>query len=147
MSSDTPETSIRALYEQGRTIKDYYDNKIARLERELTAVTAERDDLRENGQRLMEAADGWKAEAQRLQERVNELNHNQRIQDSATAAVMDRAERAEAECAAARKDAERYRWLRDTANYGDIEYTMQSRMQPHERNAAIDAAIAQGGKE
>ena len=46
------------------------------------------------------------AERNALQERVNELNHSQRIQDSATAAVLERAERAEAECAAARKDAE-----------------------------------------
>lgn len=74
----------------------------------IRAMTAERNDLRENGQRLMEAADGWRTEAQRLQgiernlkraeERVSALTHNQRIQDGVTAAVMERAERAEAEC-------------------------------------------------
>jgi len=61
-----------------------------------------------------------------LQEEINRLTHNQRMQDSITAQVMERAEKAEAEaevfkslylneqgrCEALRVDAERYRWLR-----------------------------------
>jgi hypothetical protein len=60
------------------------------------------------------------AEEQRFNDRLAEaeasiahLRHCARLQDSATAAVMERAERAEIELAACRKDAERYRWLRD----------------------------------
>ena len=47
---------------------------------------------------------------------ISRLTENQRLQDSATAAVMERAETAEAEIAALREDAERYRWLRELPN-------------------------------
>ena len=63
------------------------------------------------------------AEEQRINDRLAEaeasikhLRHCARLQDSATAAVLERAERAEAELAALREDAERYRWLRDNIN-------------------------------
>lgn len=44
---------------------------------------------------------------------IAHLRHCAKLQDSATAAVMERAEKAEAELAALREDAKRYRWLRD----------------------------------
>jgi len=54
----------------------------------------------------------WASHVDRLTAQISRLTENQRLQDSATAAVMERAEKAEAELAAFREDAERYRWLR-----------------------------------
>jgi len=48
-------------------------------------------------------------EIDRLQPEISRLTENQRLQDSATAAVMERAEKAEAELAKCREDAERLR--------------------------------------
>jgi len=53
---------------------------------------------------------------------VQDLTENQLLQDSATAAVMERAEKAEAELAACREDAERYRWLRHKYANGEMTY-------------------------
>ena len=86
------------------------------------------------------------AEEQRINDRLAEaeasikhLRHCARLQDSATAAVLERAERAEAEL---REDAERYRWLRDNINrlpYDD--YGMGPQFPSgNELDAAIDAA-------
>jgi hypothetical protein len=69
-------------------------------------------------------------EIDRLKTVIGEMTINQRIQDSTTAAVMERAEKAEAEaevfkslylneqgrCEALRVDAERYQWLRKQAH-------------------------------
>ena len=49
--------------------------------------------------------------------------------------------RAAAELAALRKDAERYRWLRDAATGGDWE-TIGQGTDPGSTDAAIDAAMA-----
>ena len=64
------------------------------------------------------------AREQRFNDRLAEaeasiahLRHCARLQDSATAAVLERAEKAEAELAACREDAERYRWLRENTTY------------------------------
>lgn len=46
------------------------------------------------------------------------------------------------ELSAAQKDAERYRWLRDTANKADIQTALLSGLQPRFIDDAIDAAIA-----
>lgn len=48
-----------------------------------------------------------------LQAEVTRLTENQRLQDSATAAVMERSEKLTARVAELERDAERYRWLRD----------------------------------
>lgn len=48
-----------------------------------------------------------------LQAEVSRLTENQRLQDSATAAVMERAEKLTARVAELERDAGRYRWLRD----------------------------------
>lgn len=45
-----------------------------------------------------------------------------------------------AEVEGMREDAERYRWLRDTANYDDIMATLLSRAPHHKIDAAINAA-------
>jgi hypothetical protein len=49
---------------------------------------------------------GMALELQRLSDEVSRLTENQRLQDSATAAVMERAEKAEAELAACQKKAD-----------------------------------------
>ena len=123
--------------------------------RELAAVTAEREmlksrvlELESMNQRNSELADNEQHSAQLAEGRVTELTHNQRIQDSATAAVMERAERAEAEAKALRKDAERYRWLcadldpTSRAIRGHI-FNRMSVMGKGAIDAAIDAAIAE----
>jgi multidrug resistance efflux pump len=73
-----------------------------------------------NNQEAAEEQRARVAQEQRFNDRLDEaeasiahLRHCARLQDSATAAVLERAERAEAELAALREDAERYRWLRD----------------------------------
>ena len=113
MSSDTPRIEISQCPSCGRDMNPTDDRD--RLRRELAAVTAEwgaydkrlaaalkvpgchPEEMLNVIDSLMAAA----AERDALQERVTELNHAQRIQDSTTAAVM---ERAEAECAALRKE-------------------------------------------
>jgi len=57
-----------------------------------------------------------KAELAEYAKTVAHMRDGARLQDSATAAVMERAEKAEAELAACREDAERYRWLRELPN-------------------------------
>ena len=111
MSSDTPKTSFDIAMKHGNwnslrdasaawnELLDYTAEK----ERELAAVTAERDDLRENGQRLMEVADGWKAEAQRVTAERDALKKDLADAHGIAQACELRAERAEAECAALRK--------------------------------------------
>lgn len=47
-----------------------------------------------------------------LQAEISRLTENQRLQDSATAAVMERAEKAEAELAACREDANKWKQLK-----------------------------------
>lgn len=54
----------------------------------------------------------------------------------------DRVRELERELSAAQKDAERYRWLRDTANKADIQTALLSGLQPRFIDDAIDAAIA-----
>ena len=54
-----------------------------------------------------------KAELAEYAKTVAHMRDGARLQDSATAAVLERAKRVEAELAACREDAERYRWLRD----------------------------------
>ena len=98
MSSDTPQ-----YYDARTGAKLDPWKRIAELSKELAAVTAERDDLRENGQRLMEVADGWKAEAQRVTAERDALKKDLADAHGIAQACELRAERAEAECAALRK--------------------------------------------
>jgi len=44
--SDTPRTSLDALKAQGELVKKFYDDKIARLERELAALRADAERYR-----------------------------------------------------------------------------------------------------
>ena len=59
-------------------------------------------------------------------------------------AVLERAEKAEAELAALREDAERYRWLK--ANAADIKFSNRHVVKAtmHCLDAAIDAARKEG---
>jgi hypothetical protein len=43
--SDTPRTALDALKSQGELVKKFYDDKIARLERELAALRADAERL------------------------------------------------------------------------------------------------------
>ena len=89
-------------------------------------------------------------EIDRLKTVISEMTINQQMQDSITAAVMERAEKAEAECAGLRVGAERYQWLRKQAHptspesfwvarggYGPVGVSIW-RLEP--LDAAIDAA-------
>jgi septal ring factor EnvC (AmiA/AmiB activator) len=83
-------------------------------------------ELTENGQRLVEAADGWKAQAQHFQRERNALEaqlaeeksialdaeFEARIATERADKEIDMANEAMAENAALREDAERYRWFR-----------------------------------
>jgi DNA repair ATPase RecN len=64
-------------------------------------------------QRISDELVAAKAELAEAEASIAHLRHCARLQDSATAAVMERAEKAEAELAALREDATRYRWLRE----------------------------------
>jgi len=69
-------------------------------------------ELTENGARLVEAADGWKASAQHFQQKRNDLEtqlERQIVQNNRDA---ERFREALAENSALREDAERYRWFR-----------------------------------
>jgi len=77
------------------------------------------------------------------QAEISRLTENQRLQDSATAAVMERAEKAEAELAACREDAERYRWLRKR----DSVYPAPSYQEDIASNDQIDRSIDAARKE
>lgn len=148
MSSDTPrthairaamhkkypelDTSNRLLYYM--EIAELYGQECGDLEREHAALTAE----------------------------VSRLTENQRLQNSATAAVMERAEKAEAEVkeqsrlhamgserevrlmarvAELERDAGRYRWLREGCNdKGSKASLIAANHYGFEWDAAIDAA-------
>ena len=80
-------------------------------------------ELRDNGTRLLQAADGWKLSAKYFQDEANGYERaTERVikeRDALLQKQMDitlkeykRAEKAETENAALRKDAERYRWFR-----------------------------------
>jgi len=79
---------------------------------DLAAIKRRIIELTENGQRLLESADGWKASAQHFQQKRNDLEvqlERQIVQNNRDA---ERFREALAENAALRVDAERYRWFR-----------------------------------
>jgi len=92
----------------------------------LAAMEQRITELTENGARLLEAADGWKTSAQHFQQERNELEaqlaeaksialdaeSEARIANEQAEKDRDRANEAQAENAALREDAERYRWFR-----------------------------------
>lgn len=89
-----------------------------------------------------------KTQRDELRARLSENEYNQRLQDAATAAVLERAEKAEAKLAEAEKDAKRYRWLRpkfdsiDFAYGSPPRYVISFSMPNHMRiGASLDAAI------
>jgi DNA repair ATPase RecN len=65
------------------------------------------DEVRKMGEELAAA----RTELAEYAKTVAHMRDGARLQDSATAAVMERAEKAEAELAACREDADRYRWM------------------------------------
>jgi hypothetical protein len=86
-----------------------------------------------------------KAELAEYERTVAHMRGGARLQGSATAAVLERAMRAEAELAALREDAERYRWLRDGEIICDIDFPAAkdkagNTLWLEELDAAIDAA-------
>jgi hypothetical protein len=101
-NSKTPRTDAAIVSaEYIRREMDYYAYKFV-----LSSVAAELETE-------LVAANARIAELENL---VSEMTHNQRMQDSITAQVMERAEKAEAECAGLRVGAERYQWLRKQAH-------------------------------
>lgn len=92
-----------------------------------------------------------------LHAEASRLTENQRLQDSATAAVLERTEKAEARVAELERDAARYRWLRDESlaqkkmtvyvsqatRYAD-GLSSSSFLHGEHMDAAIDAARGQG---
>jgi multidrug resistance efflux pump len=105
-----------------------------------------------NNQEAAEEQRTTLASEQRFNDRLAEaeasiahLRHCARLQDSATAAVLERAEKAEVELAALREDAERYRWLRDGEIVCDTDFPAAkdkagNSLWLQELDAAIDAA-------
>jgi hypothetical protein len=79
----------------------------------------------------------WASEVDRLTAEISRLTENQLLQDSAMAAVKERA--AELEL-----DAGRYRWLK--ANAADIKFSDRHvvKVTMHYLDAAIDAARKEG---
>ena len=91
-----------------------------------------------------------KAELAEYAKTVAHMRDGARLQDSATAAVLERAKRAEAELEACREDAERYRylrtpkvghhqvmfWMSEPARYVDLDW--------NELDAAVDRARKEG---
>jgi len=98
------ETIDRLFLELSQVTKATTARELA-LEKELAAAKAELADAESRLQGYAKA--------------VQDLTENQLLQDSATAAVMERAEKAEAELTACREDAERYKWLRNDAIKGN----------------------------
>lgn len=126
--------------------------KMREMERELSRVTADLADCRENGVRLLEAADGWKLvaeEAKRDEEGIRELMNVYNVGGWTDAlGPMKRALEAEKRAEAAEADAARYLWL--TADHDDHATREQCRailermpvMSYSAATAAIDAALA-----
>jgi hypothetical protein len=98
--------------------------------------------LRENYELTDKALDKALAELAAAKAEISRLTENQRLQDSATAAVMERAEKVGAELAACREDAERYRWLRDVASRDDWAQLTDTKLE--DTDAFIDAARKEG---
>lgn len=93
----------------------------------------------EDRQTRLEAADTIEAMRRQVAElsaRIGEMNMHQQLQDSTTAAVLERAEKAEAERDALREDAERYRWLRKQKQWPDDDWLLD----PIQLDAAVDVA-------
>lgn len=91
---------------------------VGKIEHERDALRREVDELRLSLHKVIEQRDRWdaacqqeKADADDAREEVNRLTNNQRLQDSATAAILERAEAAERELAACRDDAELFRFV------------------------------------
>jgi hypothetical protein len=121
--------------------------------KELEAQLAESKSIALDAQSESAAYEAMQERAQgdnaTLQEEIFRLAHNQQLQDSTTAAVMERAGKAEGENAALREDAERYRWFRSKRLWDadqfpwpkDFEYPEPCLWDEGEMlDAAIDAA-------
>lgn len=76
-----------------------------------------------------------------LSGRISEMNMHQQLQDSTTAAVLERAEKAEAERDELREDAKRYRWLRDKCPVSEVNINELIYTDPNRTDDIIDAMI------
>lgn len=82
------------------------------------------------------------AEIERLREALDEAEHSRTLNHAAAKIALDQRDEARAALAEAQKDAERYRWLRNSTTDADRARLLDGCMSPGGLDAAIDAALA-----
>ena len=118
---------------------------------DLAAANQRITDLTENGQRLIEAADGWKTSAQHFQKERNELEAQLERQITQNNRDAERFRECLAENAALREDAERYRWFRLQGLWDSEHFPWPDGFEypegiSEDDGAMLDAAIDAAGK-
>lgn len=113
---------------------------------EIARLRAEIDNIKqvEFPRRVEKVADGWRNKSDRAEAEIARLRAQAQHEADCAEAYKAEADRLRDENAKLRADAERYRWLRDSAEAWDWE--MIGYQDSDKTDAAIDAAMSSSGE-